>query len=266
MAELNNQFTAQTGGSRIYRIRKTGFTASYYTKKEMEDLYPAGGYKVCAQLGLGNTKQGEVLSDGVGETVYCVRKMPHSSVKGYIPVGEDNYIVIVKDVILLWVLFAVLALLAVAALAFGIHKAITANANVPETSTNPKGIVDSNAQEGEGEWSVPDKIDTAGRNIKINGIAEMKLKAGALEQNFVLSNPKENPCYFQYVIALAETGEVIYTSNLVPPGYSISKFKLNRALDVGSYRTEITVNTFTFDKQQRPLNNFKMKTTVTVSE
>lgn len=265
MAELNNQFYVTEGGSKIYRIRKTGFTASYYTKKEMEDLYPAGGYKVCAQIGKGLTDNGECVSDGVSEKVYCVRKMPHASVKGYIPVGEDNYIAIVKDVLLLWILFALLAILIAAALGFFIHRAVTANGGVPET-TNPKGVVDADAEEGEGNWSVPDKIDTKDKQIKINGITDLKLKAGVREQNFVLSNPKENPCYFKYEIVLLETDEVIYTSQLVPPGYSISKFSLNRALEAGSYRAVIHVKTFTFDKQQRPLNNFDMKTNVTVTE
>lgn len=260
-------YTAQAGGSRLYRNGRTKFAAAYYTKDEIKDLYPAGGYSVVAQIGKGRTKQGELLSDGVSEPIYAVSKMPHSSIKGYIPVGEREYVVIVKDVLLLWILFALLAAVAVAALGFFIHQAVAANSSgTPETSTNPKGVVDSNAQEGEGEWSTSEKIDTAGRDIKINGVAEMRLKAGVREQNFVLSNPKENPCYFKYEIVLLETDEVIYTSNLVPPGYSISKFTLNRALDVGEYRTVIHVKTYTFDKEQRPLNNFDMKTVIKVSE
>lgn len=266
MAEYT--YNALSGGSRQYRNRRTKFTAAYYTKNEIKDMYPAGGYSVVGQIGKGRTKQGELLSDGVGEPIYAVAKLPHSSIEGYIPVGEKEYVVIVKDVLLLWILFALLAALAIAALGFFIHQAVVANSvgGAPETSTNPKGVVDSNAQEGEGEWSVPDKIDTAGKNIKINGITDLKLKAGVREQNFVLSNPKENPCYFKYEIVLTGTDEVIYTSQLVPPGYAISKFSLNRALEAGTYRAVIHVKTYTFDKQQRPLNNFDMKTNVTVEE
>lgn len=266
MAELNNQFYVTEGGSKLYRNRKTGFSASYYTKSEMDDLYPAGGYKVCAQMGKGLTECGECISGDVGEKVYCVRKMPHVKIAGYIPVGEDNYVAIVKDVILLWLFFAVLAMLLIAGLILFIYKSVTANATLPEGPTKPYGYIDPDAQEGEGEWSVPDKIDTSGKNIKINGITDLKLKAGVREQNFVFSNPKENPCYFKYEIVLTGTDEVIYTSQLVPPGYAISKFSLNRALEAGSYRAVIHVKTYTFDKQQRPLNNFDMKTNVTVEE
>lgn len=265
---MNFTYTAVEGGSREYSVRKTGFTAAYYTKKEIEDMYPAGGYSVVAQIGKGRTKQGELLSGEASEPIYAVAKLPHSKIKGYIPVGEREYVVIVKDVLLLWLLFSLLALLAVAALVFLIIKVVPANGGTPETTKAP-GVVDSNAQEGEGEWDVPEKIDTTGRNIKIFGITDLKLKAGTVDQNFVLSNPKENPCYFKYEIVLLKdnnTEEIIYTSDLVPPGYSISKFKLNRALDAGSYRAVIHVKTFTFDKQQRPLNNFDMKTSVTVSE
>lgn len=263
-------FTAVSGGSREYSVKKSGFKATYYTKKEIDEMYPAGGYSVVAQIGKGKTEQGELLSDGVSATIYSVSKLPHSKIVGYIPVGEKEYIVIVKDMLLIWILFSLLALLLVAALVFLFVKVLPASVThisteTTETTTKAPGIVDSNAQEGEGEWSVPDKVETAGRQIKIYGITELKLKAGTVDQNFVLSNPKDNPCYFQFEVVLLDNNETIYTSNLVPPGYSISNFKLNRALNAGSYRAIIHIKTFSFDKEQRPLNNFDMKTVVTVS-
>lgn len=263
MADL--VYNAVGGGSGMYKRSRTKFAASYYKKDEIKDLYPAGGFNVCGQIGAGRTETGVCMSGDVGETVYAVTRMPHTVIKGYICVGEKDYIAVVKDVLGIWIFCILLALLAVAGLGFLIHKVVPASAE-PQPSTNPLGVVDSDAQLGEGEWSVPDKIDTTGKNIKINGIAEMRLKAGVREQNWVFSNPKENPCYFKYEIVIIETGETIYTSNLVPPGYSISKFTLNRALDAGTYKTVIHVKTYTFDKQQRPLNNFDMKTNIVVSE
>ncbi len=259
-------FTAVSGGSREYSVRKSGFKAAYYTKKEIDDMYPAGGYSVVAQIGKGRSKQGELLSGEVSEPIYSVSKLPHTKIQGYIPVGEREYVVIVKDVLLLWILFSLLALLAVAALIFLIVKVVPANGGAPETTTNTPGVVDPNAQEGVGDISVPDKIETVGRGIKVIGFPKMKLKAGVLEQEFILSNPKENPCYFKYEIVLSDTGEVIYTSDLVPPGYAISKFKLNRALEAGSYSAVVHVRPYSFDKEQRPLTKFDSKTVIEVSE
>ena len=135
----------------------------------------------------------------------------------------------------------------------------------PQTTTTPAGVIDANAELGEGEVSVPEKTETKGKSIKVNGIPTMNLKAGQREQNYVFSNPEENPCYFKIEIALRDTGEVLYTSDLLPPGYSISKFSLNRALDAGTYNVVVHFYCFSFDKEQRPLNNMEIKTQITAS-
>lgn len=258
-------YQAVAGGGGVYRNKQTEFVASYYKKKEMNDMYPAGGFNVCGQVGKGRDEIGVCAAADSRETVYAVGKMPHTVIKGYIRVGENNFLAVVKDVLALWLFFILLGLLLLAGLGFLIHGVVTANA-VPEPPTNPYGVIDSNALPGEGEYSVPEKTDTRGRQIKVNGIAEMRLKAGVREQNFVFSNPAENPCYFQLEVVLADSGEVIYTSNLLPPGYSISNFTLNRALAAGEYRTVVHVKTYSFDKEQRPLNNMDIKTKIVASE
>lgn len=258
-------YQAAAGGSGVYRNNKVGFVASYYKKKEMDDLYPAGGFNVCGQLGKGRDEIGVCVAADAHETVYAVSKMPHAVVKGYVRVGENDYLAVVKDVLALWLFLIVLALLLLAGLGLLIHNVVAAS-GTPEPETKAPGVVDSNAVYGEGQISVPEKTDTRGRQIKVNGIAEMNLKAGVREQNFVFSNPEENPCYFQIEVVLSDSGEVIYTSNLLPPGYSISNFSLNRALDAGSYRAVVHVKTYSFDKEQRQLNNMDIKTTIVASE
>lgn len=257
-------FKAYPEGSGFYRNRKTSFENSYYKKKEMDTLYPAGGFSVCGQVGEGRNILGECVSGEAVEKVYRTSKMPHTVIKGYIRVGENDFIAVVSDVLFLWIILILLLLALMAAAGLLIHSAVTASGPEPDTTT-PPGVVDSNAQLGEGEISVPDKIETKGRDIKINGIPQMNLKADTVEQNFVFSNPEGNPCYFQIEIVLDDTGEVVYTSNLVPPGYSISRFKLTRPLDAGEYKATVKFNCRSFDKEQRKLNSFASKTTITVS-
>ncbi len=262
MAE--QKFNAYPEGSGFYRNRKTGFEVSYYKKKEMDTLYPAGGFSVCGQVGEGRNVLGECVSGEATEKVYRVSKMPHTVIKGYIRVGENDFIAVVSDVLFIWIILLLLLLALLAASGVLIHHAVTASGPEPGT-TNPPGVIDPNAQLGEGEISVPDKIDTKQRSIKINGVPSMKLKAGTVEQNFIFSNPEGNPCYFQIEIILDDTGEVIYTSNLLPPGYSISKFNLTRPLDAGEYKATVKFNCLSFDKEQRKLNGGASKTTITVS-
>lgn len=260
--------SAAEAAEKSYRNRKTAFEAPSYTKKQMEAMYPAGGFSVVGQISSGRDEIGSVTSEGgVVETVYAPVKMPHTSVRGYICVGENEYLAVIKDMLLLWLLWALILLLLLAAIGFGSYRAIKANSK-PEPTTQAPGVIDSNAELGEGSISVPAKTETQGRNIKINGIAEMNLVAGQREQNFVFSNPKENPCYFKIEIEMLDvktgkgTGDILYTSDLLPPGYAISKFTLNRALDPGEYNVVVHFRPYSFDKEQRPLNNMDFKTVI----
>ena len=58
-----------------------------------------------------------------------------------------------------------------------------------------------------------------------------------------LINPDGNECYFTYSIKLADTGEELYRSGLIPPGKAVMEFDLNRALSAGEYPVEVTVRT-----------------------
>lgn len=94
----------------------------------------------------------------------------------------------------------------------------------------------------------------------------MHFVAGQREQNYIFSNPEVNPCYFRITITLSDTGETIYTSDLLPPGYSISRFTLDRALDAGEYDVVVHFDTFSFDSEQRPLNKMDFKTVIIAEE
>ncbi len=263
LADLRFTQSSFTGDG-VFRNRKSGFETKYILKKQMKNLYPAGGYTVVGQIGKGNEETGVLVFNEKEETVYKPCKPAFSCVKGYIEVGEGKYIAVVKSALLMWLLFMLVAAAVIVGLAFLI-KTFEPSGEDDITTTSPIGVIDQNAVIGDGSISVPDKIDTKGAQIKINGIPEMKLAAGTKEQNFVFSNPEENPCYFIIEVELSDTGEVIYTSNLLPPGYSISAFTMNRALEAGTYNAIVHVKTYSFDSEQRKLNNMDIKTTIVAS-
>ena len=253
----------QSAGTGKYQNKSTHFAAPCLTPKEIKELYPAGGFTVSGQVGKGSEKIGTVTAADAQEPVYKVKKMPHSKIKGYIKVGENEYLAVVRDVLLLWLLIALAAVILIILGVLIIKNAIPANSD--PTPPSPSGVVDPNAQLGEGEISVPDKIETKGKNIKFNGVPEMNLKAGEIKQNFIFSNPEGNPCYFVIEIELTDTGEILYTSDLLPPGYSISAFNLKRALEAGEYNAIVHYKTYSFDKEQNPLNKFDSKTVIKAS-
>ncbi len=59
----------------------------------------------------------------------------------------------------------------------------------------------------------------------------------------ILPNPKGNPCYFRFVLVLAETGEELYRSGLIPPGMAVTDLTLSRPLDAGFYTMKILIET-----------------------
>ena len=79
--------------------------------------------------------------------------------------------------------------------------------------------------------------------IKIPGYPSITLPANQEDVTLALLNPEGNPCYFTFELALKDTGEVLYTSGLVPPGQMISDLTLSRALPEGEYNAVIRIST-----------------------
>lgn len=95
---------------------------------------------------------------------------------------------------------------------------------------------------------------TSVEGIAIPGYGKFTFAAGRLEQRVNLGNPRDNPCYFRCSIVL-EGGEVLYTSQLIPPGKGVREIRLNRPLEKGIYpRTILRYECFSLDDDHTPLN------------
>lgn len=260
------QFHAQPAeGGGVFTDKKQNFSVPYFKKSQMDALYPAGGYAVVGSLGKGGEEIGTVTYENAEAAVYAVKKLPHTKVRGFVRVGEDTYLSVVQDVLLLWLLWILLALALLVGLAF-LLKEVLPTGGTPETTNPPPGVIDENAILGEGEISVPEKIDTQGAMISVKNTPTIRLVAGQREQTHIFTNPEGNPCFFKIEIQMEADGEVLYTSDLLPPGYSISKFNLTRPLAAGEYAVVVHYRPTTFDKEQRPLNTLDFKTKLIVEE
>lgn len=103
--------------------------------------------------------------------------------------------------------------------------------------------LDPNAKAWTGE-ALPDKSEKKEAvGIKIPGYPSITLPANQEDVTLALLNPEGNPCYFTFELALKDTGEVLYTSGLVPPGQMISDLTLSRALPEGEYNAVIRIST-----------------------
>ena len=144
MADLIFRHLAGADGEGVYKNGKTGFSVSYFKKKEIDSRYPSGGYMVVGQIGKGKREIGNLQSDdGQTEKVYAATKMPHTAVVGYIETEADKFIAIVKDRLLLWLLFALLIAALIIGLIFLFKGRYTdrrrwRNHNAPRRRNRPK--------------------------------------------------------------------------------------------------------------------------------
>ena len=82
-----------------------------------------------------------------------------------------------------------------------------------------------------------DFINDEDDTLSIFGIKEIKIKEGSTEAELYYVNPEQNTDkYFITVsITLKESNEVIYTSDLIPPGMGITKINISHDLKKGTH-------------------------------
>ncbi|MBS5736453.1 MAG: hypothetical protein KHW62_00320 [Clostridiales bacterium] len=111
----------------------------------------------------------------------------------------------------------------------------------PPTSQTVTPDIDPDAQDWTGQQ--PENAGGESSGIKIPGYPSITLPADTETVSVALLNPEGNPCYFTFEIALNDTGEVLYTSKLVPPGQAIYEITLSRPLTAGEYNAVIRIST-----------------------
>lgn len=120
---------------------------------------------------------------------------------------------------------------------------------------------------------LPAYTDTKGKQIHINSISEIKLTADRINQELILSNNMENPCFLKFMIyidsnrngEIDDSDDLIIETKMVPPGYSITAVDLKKNLSAGDNNGLVMVHTYSYDKEQRPLSKQLIKTTITVA-
>lgn len=253
----------------MYSNEKTGFQVGYYTVKEIKALFPDGGMRVAGQIGAGEKEIGTLAVGTTEEIVYKANSSMRYKTVGYVELDNGAFIAVKKDIIVALVLLFIVGILAIIGLACGLAFIIDSNGDEEETTTTP-AILDVNQQQGLGELDLPEKVDDmSSKSVTMNGFAQINLKAGQVEQNFILSNSEKNKdiCFIVFTIYLDnnengvidDADEQLYQSGLVQPGYSVSRFNISRTLEAGEYKAIIHQQPYSYDQARTPLNNFVVK-------
>lgn len=102
--------------------------------------------------------------------------------------------------------------------------------------------------------------------ITIPGWGSVTIAADTADVTVDLYNPEENEglYYLTFQLILADSGEVLYSSGLVPPGEHIRRITLSRPLAAGQYGAIIFVQPYTVEAEPKATNNANMETVLIV--
>lgn len=210
-----------------YKIN--GLELPFITRKKQSELYPTGGFQVLGDLRKQNNKQ------PLGQLTFGDQQLPimaysgditkNELVLGYLPLAQpDCYLRIVKK--RRGKLLAILALIALLLTIFFGGLWLGQKNNPVDTPVKIKA----------GSMTNPNP-----ENIRLPGIEKVYAKAGKTRVNQPLLNVEGNAVKLTYSIILSETGEEIYKSPAIEPGYGIKQFDMNRTFKKGSYPISILV-------------------------
>lgn len=132
-----------------------------------------------------------------------------------------------------------------------------------EPVSKPSGgglIIDSEA----GDYVKPTQSPSE-PGVAIPGTSSITIPANQQTVSVDFYNPEANEglYYLTYKLSLADTGEVLYESNAIPPGKHIQTITLTRALPKGNYAVVVHVQPYRMS-DETPTNNADMKTTLIV--
>ena len=104
------------------------------------------------------------------------------------------------------------------------------------------------------------------RGCVIPGWGAMMLPAGETEAETSLYNPEENEGYYDlsFTLTLDETGEELFATGKVAPGYQCSKVTLNHALEAGEYEATLLVQPYLQSDPEVQLNRANVSLTIIV--
>lgn len=201
----------------------------YLREEELTDRYPNGGYRILGDLTKKADAKDLVLVGAQGQrhplSPYRGKLKKNEKVKGYIPLDEeDAYVRIVEKKKGRLLSYLIAAVLLITIFLGGIWLGQVNRA------------VDEPVRIASGELSNPNP-----ENIRLPGITEVHARAGDTRVKQLLLNVEGNAYNLTYTITLDETGEELYVSQPIPPGYGVQEFDMERTLEAGTYPITIHV-------------------------
>lgn len=109
-----------------------------------------------------------------------------------------------------------------------------------------------------------DAEESAAEGIRIPGYVTIQADASDQQAMVDLMNPEGNPCYFEYEISYADSGDLIYQSGLIQPGMCINGFPLQHVPEEGDYPITIAIHTYSLKDGTTPMNGAEVRASLHV--
>lgn len=102
--------------------------------------------------------------------------------------------------------------------------------------------------------------------MSISGYSKATIPANQTNVPLLLRNPEINTgkVYFSYDLVLDSTGEVLYSSKMVPAGQAITNITIKRPLPPGVYATTVVWRSYLINENLKEGNSVNMKLELTV--
>lgn len=146
--------------------------------------------------------------------------------------------------------FIIIILLLIAALVVGGR--IVYNKLFAEQRVSSSGVV-GKISDG-WETGLESKTAPQSASVQIPGYGTAEMQAGDTSLHLSIGNPKTNECGFYATLKL-EDGTVLYSSELLEPGYGLTEVPLSQTLEAGEYTAIVLYQCVTLDEKQTPMNS-----------
>lgn len=124
-----------------------------------------------------------------------------------------------------------------------------------DTSPKTKAQRDLNALEGQLSYKSQEDVEAALNQIVADGMLNISINSNPVFENGTaegilgIENIKGNQYLIQVDIARDDTGEVVYSSGIIEPGYYIEKAALDKPMQKGTYPCTATFHAIEADSE-----------------
>ena len=141
-------------------------------------------------------------------------------------------------------------LLAIAALVIAAVTLCVFSMSTGQTKDPSSGVVlDKNAV----EFDTGDTLSADPLRIRFPGYNDITLSQSDTDIPIVLTNPKGNPCLFQFSVTLDDSQTALLDSDWVEPGKALEGIPLSSTLSQGDHTLHVTISTRSLDGTE-PMN------------